>query len=176
MSTFQRCVGRLAEERGTAGSDEAGTTEEVKSLWASIKQVSEDIMACSISLLHDGPREILVELRTALGKGEGQRCRVQIAHLAQIDQLRLLMGDDQGKGGQQLQDVLEAFSGVALLESKLVKAELEQVKLDQADGSAQPAERADPALTSAYQDFLVNFSEEVATQICSAAEQRRRRS
>jgi len=71
MSTFQRCVGRLAEERGTAGSDEAGTSEEMKSLWASIKQVSQEIMACSISLLHDGPREILVELRTALGKDEG---------------------------------------------------------------------------------------------------------
>jgi hypothetical protein len=71
MSTFQRCVGRLAEESGKASSEEAGTSEEMKSLWGSIKKVGQEIMACSISLLHEGPSEILVELRTALGKDDG---------------------------------------------------------------------------------------------------------
>jgi hypothetical protein len=71
MSTFQRCVGRLSEESAKSSSEGAGTNEEVKNLWVSIKKVSQEIMACSISLLHEGPNEILVELRTALSKDEG---------------------------------------------------------------------------------------------------------
>ena len=94
MSTFQRCVGRLSEESVKSSSEGAGTNEEAKNLWVSIKKVSQEIMACSISLLHEGPNEILVELRTALSKDEGQRCGVQIAYLAQIEQLRVLMSED----------------------------------------------------------------------------------
>jgi hypothetical protein len=86
------------------------------------------------------------------------------------------MSEDQAKGGQRLQEVLEAFTGIASLEGKLIRAELKQVTLDQADNSAQPAERAEPALTSACREFLLNFSEEMASRMCTSIEQLRKRS
>ena len=170
MSIFQSCVGRLSKEAEELSDLQADTSEELKAIWVSIAEASKEIMASSINLLHEGPNAILTELRTALSNGEGQRCQVQVAYLAQIEQLRSLMATDQSEGEQRLQEVLEAFSGIAQLESKIIRADLEHLKLDQADDAVQRKEQADPALSSACQAFLLNFSEEIASLTCALTE------
>jgi hypothetical protein len=40
------------------------------------------------------------------------------------------MATDQSGGERRLQEMLEAFSGIAQLESKIIRADLERLKLD----------------------------------------------
>lgn len=75
-----------------------------------------------------------------------------------------MMAMDQAGGEQRLQELLEAFSGIAQLESKMIMADLEPVKLDKLEDTTDQKDQANAVLTSICQEFLLNFAEEIASQ------------
>lgn len=92
----------LAQEGATSKSDKSGdktkirekydaAAPEAQRLFRRLFSVAGSIMESSITLLHKGPVDMLVSINKTLNADQGSSCRVQIAHLAQIEQLRVLM-------------------------------------------------------------------------------------
>lgn len=69
-----------------------------------------------------------------------------------------------------MDEVLEVFSEVAKLDSKMLRSQLERLEFDKADEAIEKKEQEDPELVSACQKFLLNFSEEIASRYCIVSE------
>jgi len=83
---------------------------------------------------------------------------VQISYVAQVEHLRTLMSGEPARASQKLEEVLEVFSEIAKLDSKMLRNQLQRLEIDKIDEALSKKEQEDPQLVSACQKFLLNFT------------------
>jgi vacuolar-type H+-ATPase subunit I/STV1 len=147
-------------------------------LWKQITEVAKDIMTASIKVVSKGPADILGHLRENLDKGEGQKCQSHISHMAEVPQLKMLLGSDVSAPDSKLDEILEVFTKVCSLESEIVQNQLRKYKVDDSKEDAEKVEKMTPdelKLIGACEEFIINVAEELNSRYSSKSEEYSRR-
>jgi hypothetical protein len=141
MKALQGCLGQVAALTDKEEHQKLADLE-MRSLWQTLVGVSRGIKASSTKLLHDGPAETLASLLTCLGAGEACRTSaVQVSHLAQPQQLGLLMDGSGAENEAVIGKLTEAFQKIVGLAGDDLKAQLKKCE----SALTQPVTPAPPA-------------------------------
>jgi hypothetical protein len=178
MAAFKACVKPLAQEGAELSATQRThepskirakyelSTAEQKKVFVQLYEASASIMESSITLLHKDPKDILSSTNRALAEGGGQKCKVQIADLAQIQQMRILMElkkqAEHPENEKQMAEIIEAFRGIVKLDSTMLKDKLNGYDIDKINDFKETIQEKDRALLAASQEFITNFCEEIA--------------
>ena len=85
------------------------------------------------------------------------------------------MSGEPTRADQAAEEVLEVFSEIAKLDSKMLRGQLKRLEMDKIDEVLSTKEHEETQLVSACQKFLLNFSEEIASRYCTVSELAARR-
>jgi len=100
--------------------------------------------------------------KSSLSAGEGNKVIVQINHLAEVEQLRSLMGG-QDQPEEHLTSLVEALKAAVELDQKALGESLASIKMDPPQDQPKKDHSTNP-LSAACQRFIINSSQELLTQ------------
>ena len=156
--SFFGCISELSDPKREA----LKVPDDRLGLWRSIHLAAKEISAGSIRLLHKSTADILNLMKSSLSAGEGNKVIVQINHLAEVEQLRSLVGG-QDQPEEHLTSLLEALKTAVDLDQKALGESLASVKMDPLEGESKKEHSSNP-LSAACQRFIINSSQELLTQ------------